>query len=73
MAQLKLNFQWCGKRIYRDPETKEIHVNMKTYHSQLKPVTIPGSRRSNLEAPFRGEDPTWAPWIASMVGRSGQV
>ena len=44
--------QWCGKKIYRDPTTREIVVNMTTYHSQLKPIVVPRHRRANLESPL---------------------
>lgn len=33
------NFQWCGKRIFRDANAREIVINMSTYHQQLKTVT----------------------------------
>lgn len=44
------DFVWCGKRIYRDKETREVHLNVLTYHQQLKPITVPQGGRSNLEA-----------------------
>ena len=44
------DFQWCGKRIRRDPDTKELVVSMVPYHTQLSPVVIPRERRKNLGA-----------------------
>ena len=46
----KEDFTWYGKRIRRDPETKEIVISMATYHAQLSPLVIPRARRQELEA-----------------------
>ena len=46
------SFVWCGKKIARDPQTREILVSMSTYHSQLKPVVIPKHRQANLDSPL---------------------
>ena len=44
------DFVWCGKRIHREKDTKEMVVSMKTYHAQLKPTVVPRSRRQELES-----------------------
>ena len=44
------DFHWCGKRIRRDPDSKEILVSMEKYHEQLKPLIIPRDRRRDLDA-----------------------
>ena len=35
------DFKWCGKRIRRCPETKDIVISMQTYHEQLTTVVVP--------------------------------
>ena len=52
----KEDFTWCGKRIRRDPDTKEIVVSMTTYHAQLTPLVIPRARRQELEAPLTPQE-----------------
>ena len=41
------SFTWCGKHISKDPDTGEISISMKPYHSQLSPYQIPRERRQN--------------------------
>ena len=46
------DFQWCGKRIRRCPETKEICISMVQYHENLKQVHVHQARRQDLESPL---------------------
>ena len=45
----KEDFTWCGKRIFRDVDTKEMVISMATYHAQLVPMVIPRTRRQQLD------------------------
>ena len=46
------DFQWCGKRIRRDPTTKELVISMQPYHAQLTPVVMSRERRKQLDDPL---------------------
>ena len=41
-------FTWCGKKFNKDEAG--VHIDMRTYHEQLKPVLIPRHRRSEPSA-----------------------
>ena len=54
------DFHWCGKHIRRDewrePDTKEIVVNMETYHGQTKALIIACEKRLALDEPLSSQD-----------------